>query len=186
MREWIGGGPMVVLIALLMAIPAAAQWGNRGGDRQTPSAEQRERMRQQARQQLFESIQADSLQRVVIDSLLHVQDSTSAAMMAEMRQGGMGDRAMMREMMGQLRQEMEALRDSTEAGIVAVLSDEQKERYATYRAEQEVRRGEWGRRPGGGFRGGGGDGPESTAAGDGGQNHDDEDHGDTKARDESP
>jgi hypothetical protein len=162
MRHWnllLAG--CALALTVFIASPADAQWGGGGGQRQRPSAEEIEKRRQEARTRLFETLKLDDAQTKLVDSLLTVRDEKMMEMVELMR-ASFGDREMMREMRG----EMQDLQVDTEKKIDAVLTEEQRLLYKEYREkERENRR--WGpRRRGGQAGGGGGDAGGSDSGGD--------------------
>ena len=162
MRHWnllLAG--CALALTVFIASPADAQWGGGGGQRQRPSAEEIEKRRQEARTRLFETLKLDDAQTKLVDSLLTVRDEKMMEMVELMR-ASFGDREMMREMRG----EMQDLQVDTEEKIDAVLTEEQRLLYKEYlEKERENRR--WGpRRRGGQAGGGGGDAGGSDSGGD--------------------
>ena len=110
----------------------------------------------------------------LVDSLLTVRDEKIMAMVELMR-SSFGDREMMREMRG----EMQDQQADTEKQISAALTEEQRELYKAYRDKEQENRG-WGRRQRGDqATGDGGDsgGDSDAEDGDDGEGEDSGDSG---------
>ncbi len=137
---------LAVTFALVLAVPAQAQWGEGGGQRQRPSAEEMAKRRQEARTKLFAELKLDEAQAKLVDALLTVREDRRRDMMAEMR-ASMGDRQAMADM----RKEMEALQKEIDEKINAALSQEQRKLYAAILEKETKERAD---RRGGQRRGG--------------------------------
>ncbi|MEE2833295.1 MAG: hypothetical protein VYD18_13135 [Candidatus Latescibacterota bacterium] len=175
MKSW---NPALAGCALAMAMvftnPVDAQWEGGRGPRERPSAEEIEKRRQEARTRLFDALKLDDAQMQLVDSLLTVRDEKIMAMVELMR-SSFGDREMMREMRG----EMQDQQADTEKQIAAALTEEQRELYKAYRDKEQENRG-WGRRQRGDqATGDGGDsgGDSDAEDGDDGEGEDSGDSG---------
>lgn len=177
MKSW---NPALAGCALAMAMvftsPVDAQWEGGRGPRERPSAEEIEKRRQEARTRLFDALKLDDAQMQLVDSLLTVRDEKIMAMVELMR-SSFGDREMMREMRG----EMQDQQADTEKQITAALTEEQRELYKAYRDKEQENRG-WGRRQRGDQATG--DGGDSGGEGGGDSDAEDGDDGEGEGGDD--
>lgn len=137
----------LVFAFALTATAGFAQWGGGGGG-QRPSAEEIERARQARRAALFDTLQATAEQRTTIDSILDAQEQTMLDLRDEMRMA-FGDR----EIMNEIRQDIEKAAEQSNVAILAILTESQQTLYKALIEEQSNRAERW--RQGRGNRRGG-------------------------------
>ncbi|MBT5144046.1 MAG: hypothetical protein HN559_21345 [Gemmatimonadetes bacterium] len=146
---------LIAAIALGLAAiqPSLAQrGGGRSGDREQRSPEEVQKAREEARAKMFEVLQIEQPQQVLVAALLDSLEMERQQIMEDARSGPRDP-----EVFRMIRQDMEDLAKVYDERLLEVLGEETFKLYATYRDAVRAARGEGrGRRgrSGGGRRGG--------------------------------
>jgi hypothetical protein len=141
-----------IALGLLTTQPSLAQrGGGRSGDREQRSPEEVKKARQESRAKMFEALQIDQPQQLLVSALLDTLEMERQKIVEDARSGPRDP-----EVFRMIRQDMEDLTKVYDDRLKEALGEEPFKLYTTYRDAERAARGEGrGRRSRGGGRRGG-------------------------------
>ena len=139
-----------IALGLLASQPLLAQRGKgRFGNREQPSPGEMQKTREEARAKMFEAVQIDQPQQVLVSAVLDTLEMERQEIVEDARSGRRDP-----EVFRMIRQDMEDLTKAYDEKLKNILGEETFKLYATYRDAERAARGERRGRGGGGTTGG--------------------------------